>query len=148
MSNIDPYQVRREKLEKIRTEGQAYPNDLKPTHTVQEVVTENQSAEQVQEDRVYKVCGRIMTSRVMGKAAFLTIQDRSGQLQIYMRANDLDAATFAEIKTWDLGDIIHVQGHVFYTKMGELTIWAKSTGLLVKSLRPLPDKFHGLLILR
>ncbi|MDC3181157.1 lysine--tRNA ligase [Gammaproteobacteria bacterium] len=144
MSNIDPYQVRREKLESLRANAQAYPNHLKPTHTIQSVLDVNADVTGVDENLVYEVCGRIITSRVMGKAAFLTILDGSNHIQVYLRANDLGLDVFASVKTWDLGDIIHVKGHVFYTKMGEVTIWSSESTLLVKALRPLPDKFHGL----
>jgi lysyl-tRNA synthetase class 2 len=144
MSNIDPYQVRREKLELLREKGQPYPNHLKPTHSVKDVIVENTDPTLVDEERKYSVSGRIMTARFMGKATFITIVDGGDRIQIYLRANDLGAEAFAEVKTWDLGDIVYVKGHVFYTKMGELTIWAAQADLLVKSLRPLPDKFHGL----
>ena len=144
MSNVDQCQVRQEKLAALAEAGPIYPNHLKPTHVFSEVLAENPSPEEIVEGRIYEVCGRIMTSRVMGKAAFFTLQDRSGQLQIYIRMNDVGEATFSQVKDWDLGDIIYAKGHAFYTKMGELTLWVSDTTLLVKALRPLPDKFHGL----
>lgn len=144
MSNQDQRSVRKEKLDHLRTLGQAYPNQLKPD-TLSAVLHEKYDAiDQIEDEAQYILCGRIMTARYMGKAAFLSIQDRAGKIQVYCRANDLGVDIFNDIKTWDLGDIIYVKGHVFRTKMGELTLWANTLKMVTKSLRPMPDKFHGL----
>lgn len=90
----------------------------------------------------FSLMGRIMTLREMGKASFAHIQDQEGQIQAYFREEDLK--NFDIFKMLDLGDIIGIKGHVFKTKKGEVTLWAKEFVLLSKSLLPLPDKFHGL----
>jgi lysyl-tRNA synthetase class 2 len=90
------------------------------------------------------LAGRITSWRNMGKANFIDIRDDSGRIQVYVKLNDIGEEAFAEFKTWDLGDIVGVCGSVFRTKMGEISIHAKSLTLLSKSLHPLPEKFHGL----
>lgn len=141
MSTQDQHEVRVEKLSKLREEGWCFPNGQKPDITASELHSRYVGSE---DDTQHQVAGRIMTARYMGKAAFLTIQDRSCKIQVYLRANELGQEVFSNAKTWDLGDIIWIKGHVFRTKLGELTVWASDTALMVKSLRPLPDKFHGL----
>ncbi|MBR1778893.1 MAG: lysine--tRNA ligase, partial [Clostridia bacterium] len=96
------------------------------------------------ENKDVKIAGRIMNWRDMGKAAFLDIHDRSGRIQIYLRVDDIGNENFDELSKWDIGDIIAVEGFVFRTKRGEISIHAKKLKLLSKSLLPLPDKFHGL----
>ncbi|MCB1926819.1 MAG: lysine--tRNA ligase, partial [Rhodocyclaceae bacterium] len=91
-----------------------------------------------------KVAGRIMLKRVMGKAAFLTVQDLSGRIQLYVSNNDAGADALDAVKHWDLGDIVGAVGTLFKTRTGELTVNCTSIRLLTKSLRPLPEKFHGL----
>jgi lysyl-tRNA synthetase class 2 len=96
-----------------------------------------------------KVAGRMMLKRVMGKASFCTLQDASfgttgGRIQIYVKGEDVGADLYAAFKHWDLGDIVAAEGKVFKTKTGELSIHASSVRLLTKSLRPMPDKFHGM----
>jgi lysyl-tRNA synthetase class 2 len=90
------------------------------------------------------VAGRIMLQRIMGKASFITLQDMDGQIQAYLRSNDLPEGQYQNFKTWDLGDIAGISGKLFKTKTGELTIHADSVRLLTKSLRPLPEKHAGL----
>ncbi len=141
MSNQDQHIVRQEKLAELKKAGWCYPNDKRPTTTAS--FLHDKYPESVDE-AVYELCGRVMTARYMGKAAFITLQDRSGKIQIYLRANDIGLQLFEEAKIWDLGDILWVKGHMFRTKVGELTLRASDIGLLTKSLRPLPDKFHGL----
>ncbi|MBR7551332.1 hypothetical protein KC220_22590, partial [Mycobacterium tuberculosis] len=82
--------------------------------------------------------------RVMGKASFVTIADMTGRIQAYVSKNDLGEEIYNDFKTWDIGDIIGVTGYVFRTNTGELSVHATEVQLLTKSLRPLPDKFHGL----
>lgn len=142
----DQHSVRQEKLAELRQSGWCYPNDKQPSITAAEL-HESFGAEvhtEITDKTAHMLCGRIMTARYMGKAAFITLQDRSGKIQVYLRLNDVGAELFEQAKSWDLGDILWVKGHMFRTKVGELTVWASDASLLTKSLRPLPDKFHGL----
>ena len=148
---------RREKLKAIRqrqTEGHgvAFPNDFKPSHHAAELfaVFESQTSEElVALGATVKVAGRMMLKRVMGKASFCTLQDASfgttgGRIQVYVKGEEIDADVYESFKHWDLGDIVAAEGRVFKTKTGELSIHATSVRLLTKSLRPMPDKFHGM----
>ena len=148
---------RREKLKAIRqrqVEGQgvAFPNDFKPTHKAEELFAEydSHSTEILASMAVTaKVAGRMMLKRVMGKASFCTLQDASfgpsgGRIQIYVKGEDVGAELYALFKHWDLGDIVAAEGTVFKTKTGELSLHATHLRLLTKSLRPMPDKFHGI----
>jgi len=130
------------------TGGNAFPNTFRRNHYAQDLHDTYKDATQEQlaegDKVVVQLAGRVMLKRVMGKASFLTIQDMSGRIQLYVSKNDIDEATYEDFKTWDLGDIVGVEGYVFRTKMGELSIHATRIELLTKSLRPLPDKFHGL----
>lgn len=90
------------------------------------------------------IAGRMMSRRDMGKANFIDVRDSSGRIQIYVRIDDVGEDSFAEFKKWDIGDIIGVEGHVFKTKRGEISIHATGVNLLSKSLLPLPEKWHGL----
>ena len=143
---------RREKLAAIRATGIAFPNDFKPRHhaaglhhrhgEVPNDVLEPQ-ANQV------SVAGRMMLKRVMGKACFATLQDgsmgdKNGRIQLYVTQDAVGAEALAAFKHWDLGDILGCEGTLFRTKTGELSIRATKVRLLTKSLRPLPDKFHGM----
>ncbi|MEN9544953.1 MAG: lysine--tRNA ligase, partial [Pseudomonadota bacterium] len=139
---------RREKLAAIRA-GQkvAFPNDFKPDAQAAELhrLHEAKSGEDlVAQPVAARIAGRMMLKRVMGKACFATLQDGSGRIQIYVKQDAVGADTLAAFKTWDLGDILGCEGTLFRTKTGELTIEVSSLRLLVKSLRPLPDKFHGM----
>ena len=95
-------------------------------------------------EQTVRVAGRIMSKRGMGKAIFCHIKDDRGRIQVYVRADEVDAQTFADFRKYDIGDIIGVEGIVFKTKTEEITVRAKGVTLLSKSLRPLPEKFHGL----
>jgi lysyl-tRNA synthetase class 2 len=142
---------RRAKLSKIRAEQKApFPNQFK-----RDTFTENlqksyahYSKEELAEITPtlpeFTLGGRMMLKRVMGKASFATLQDMTGRIQVYVRKEDLGEEAYENFKTWDLGDTFWVKGFVFKTNTGELSIHAKEIALLVKSLRPLPDKFHGL----
>ncbi|MBP7568159.1 MAG: lysine--tRNA ligase, partial [Burkholderiaceae bacterium] len=142
---------RREKLRGIRTQGIAFPNDFKPDARAAELVETHgaATAEQLEaEGRVVRVAGRMMLKRVMGKASFATLQDGSlgetgGRIQIYVTRDAVGEEVYADFKRWDLGDIVAAEGKVFKTRTGELSIHATSVRLLTKSLRPMPDKFHG-----
>ena len=135
---------RREKLKAVRGAGQAFPNDFRRSHLAGELAARfgDKTKEELEKTRVeVKVAGRMMLKRVMGKASFATLQDGSGRIQIYVLS---DLRNYEDFKHWDLGDILGVEGHLFKTMKGELTIHARSIRLLVKALRPLPEKFHGL----
>ena len=144
-------QIRNEKLisHGKKNNGVAYANDFKPT-TVAGCLHARygrHSKEELAEDsspEVVKVSGRLMLRRVMGKASFITLQDMSGRIQAYLRKNDLAECQYDDFKEdWDIGDIVAVEGTLFKTNTGELSVAATNIKLLTKSLRPLPDKFHG-----
>ncbi|MDO4381131.1 MAG: amino acid--tRNA ligase-related protein, partial [Clostridia bacterium] len=96
------------------------------------------------ENQDVSICGRITAWRDMGKANFIVLNDRSGNIQSYVRIDDIGEKEFAEFKKWDIGDIVEVKGFVFKTRRGEISVHAKNIRLLSKSLLPLPEKFHGL----
>jgi lysyl-tRNA synthetase class II len=138
---------RREKLKALREAGVAFPNDFKPRHQAAEL---HQRFGQVPNEELEPqgvrvvVAGRMMLKRVMGKACFATLQDASGRIQLYVTQDAVGTELLAAFKHWDLGDILGCEGTLFRTKTGELSVKAGSIRLLVKSLRPLPDKFHGM----
>ena len=139
---------RREKLTALRERGQAFPNDFRRNVMAGELTAEydNLSAE-VLEARALrvKVAGRLMSRRVMGKASFAHLQDMSGRIQLFVqRGNVGEEAYDAFKKDLDVGDIIGVEGQLFKTKTGELSVRCEEIRVLTKSLRPLPEKFHGL----
>ena len=138
---------RREKLAAIRSAGVAFPNDYKPTHHAAELHHRHgQIANEELEPLAVKVAvaGRMMLKRVMGKACFATLQDASGRIQLYVTLDGVGAEALEAFKHWDLGDILGCEGTLFRTRSGELTVKAATLRLLTKSLRPLPDKFHGM----
>ena len=138
---------RREKLAKLREGGVAFPNDFVPTHLAADLHTHYDSLtkEELAAKKVHvKVAGRMVLKRVMGKASFATIQDRSGQIQFYISDELSGADTHGAFKHWDMGDFISAEGNLFKTNKGELSVESSNLRLLSKSLRPLPDKFHGL----
>jgi len=138
---------RRAKLAAWRKTGKAFPNDFQRENTALKLLDGygDKTAEELEGLPVeVRVAGRMMLKRVMGKASFATLQDLSGRIQIYVTRDRLGEDVYADFKTWDLGDILGVVGTLMKTKTGELTIQASEVRLLTKSLRPLPDKFHGL----
>jgi lysyl-tRNA synthetase, class II len=138
---------RRAKLDALRSRGNAYPNDFRREHLAAEVLRQYEptARESLEATPVsVTVAGRIMLKRVMGKASFATIQDMSGRLQVYVSDGDTGQVAHEAFKHYDIGDIIGVSGVLFKTRTGELTVRAKELRLLAKSLRPLPEKFHGL----
>ncbi len=138
---------RREKLLQLRAQGIAYPNDFRRAHLMGELAAAHGTKEKAaleQEPVAVAVAGRMMLKRVMGKASFATLQDGSGRIQIYVSNDITGAETHEQFKHWDLGDIVGVEGTLFKTNKGELTVQARKLRLLVKALRPLPEKFHGL----
>jgi len=138
---------RREKLKNLRKMGNAYPNSFRRTSLANELVTlygDEDSANLSTRNISVNIAGRIMTRRIMGKASFVHIQDMSGKIQIYVRQSDLPLGIYEQFLHWDLGDIIGIEGIVFKTKTGELSVKAQQLFLLTKSLLPMPEKFHGL----
>jgi lysyl-tRNA synthetase class 2 len=138
---------RRAKLARQREQGHAFPNDFRRKDLAGELhsLHGSKTKEELESAKpVATVAGRMMLKRVMGKASFATLQDMSGQVQIYVN-NDVTGADVHEaFKHWDLGDILGVEGTIFKTNKGELSIHASKLRLLSKSLRPLPEKYHGL----
>lgn len=140
------YQIRKQKLAELRTTGFNFPNQFRREHLADELnkgFSEFDKESLAQKQVKVVVAGRIVLRRIMGKASFFHIQDVSGRIQVYIRANDLPEV-YEQFKHWDLGDIVGVKGELFLTNTGELTVNAEEIELLTKSLRPLPDKFHGL----
>ena len=138
---------RRKKLSALREKECAYPNSFRRNVLAADLHDEYDNMDQgeIQTRNVrVKVAGRMMTRRIMGKAAFAHLQDMSGRIQIYVKRDDLPDGMYADFKQLDLGDILGVEGYVFKTKTGELSIHVEKIKILVKSLRPLPEKFHGL----
>ena len=134
--------VRREKLEKLQSEGKdpfrivKYPVD---THS-NDILNDYENYE----EKNVCIAGRLMSKRVMGKASFCNIQDRNGRIQCYVSKNDIGDESYADFKKYDIGDIIGIKGFVFKTNTGEISVHAKELVLLSKSLQILPEKFHGL----
>lgn len=138
---------RREKLQAWRDNEQAFPchfkrdafaADLIAAHNMKDEPTLEANPIQV------KIAGRMMLRRLMGKASFTHIQDMTGRIQLYVKQDDVTPEVYEKFKEWDLGDIVGVEGYLFKTKTGELSVKVKKIELLTKAIRPLPDKFHGL----
>ena len=147
LSENDLIKQRRSKLEELRNLGNAYPNTFRRDSLSQDLKDqcEGLSKEDLEaKEMTVSVAGRIMLQRIMGKASFITLQDMKGQIQAYVRSNDLPEGQYDDFKTWDLGDIVGIKGKLFLTKTGELTVNAESIEMLTKSLRPLPEKHSGL----
>ena len=137
---------RRAKLARLRESGGAFPNDFRRDALANDLHATygNRSDEWLAAHPVrVHVAGRMMFKRVMGKASFAKLQDGSGQIQLYLQAEAL-GPRYEEFKGWDVGDILGAQGVLMRTRTGELSVRLESARLLVKSLRPLPDKWHGL----
>ena len=148
---------RREKLKALREQvreqgGVAFPNDFKPADRAEALqqAHSDKSAEQLDAESVQvSLGGRMMLKRVMGKASFATIQDGSlgpthGRIQLYITRDTVGEEVYAAFKRWDLGDILGAEGTLMKTKTGELSVKVTTLRLLTKSLRPMPDKFHGM----
>lgn len=142
LSENEQKQIRINKLKELQASGKDPFEITKAvqTHTAAQI---NEHFEDL-EDKDVSICGRIMTWRDMGKANFIDVHDRTGRIQVYVRMNDIGEEAFKEFKKWDLGDIVQVDGFVFKTRTGEISVHAKKITLLSKSLLPLPEKFHGL----
>ncbi|MEM6817937.1 MAG: lysine--tRNA ligase [Pseudomonadota bacterium] len=138
---------RRSKLTAIREQRIAYPNDIERSDLAQNVIAkydEHDSASLEATPVRVAIAGRMMVKRVMGKASFAKLADRSGELQVYIQRDALPEGRYAEFKTWDIGDIVAAEGELFRTRTNELTVKVDALRLVTKSLRPLPEKWHGL----
>jgi lysyl-tRNA synthetase, class II len=138
---------RRAKLAKIRTAGVAFPNDFVPKERAATLASQHgeKTREQLEADGlVVTIAGRMVLKRVQGKASFATLQDATGRMQLWLNDEGVGEALHESFKHWDLGDIVAAEGKLFKTMKGELSIRCTSVRLLSKSLRPLPDKFHGI----
>ncbi len=139
---------RREKLKELRKQGNPFKNHFRPKDFAQEITEKYDGLDKdsLEEKKIeVTIAGRIMLKRVMGKASFAHIQDTTGKIQIYVARDDLPEGVYNEqFKKWDIGDIVGLSGSLFKTKVGELSIKVSSIELITKSLRPLPEKFHGL----
>ena len=140
--------VRHEKLEKLRQEGNAFPNDFRRDHISSQIhekydALDNETLEA--EKHQVKIAGRLVARRIMGKASFGSIQDMGGRIQIYAARDALPEGVYQDVfKKLDLGDIVGAEGYVFKTKTCELSVHLSNIRLLTKALRPLPEKFKGL----
>ncbi len=139
---------RREKADALADLGvNLYSNSFKPANTIQELIPkgEHLAAETSDETRfTYSIAGRIISMRKFGKAAFCHLVDSSGRIQVYAKKDTVGDQEFAKFKKWDIGDIVGVEGKLFKTKTGELSVQADKLVMITKSLRPLPEKWHGL----
>ena len=148
MSSEDLINQRRQQLQALREQGQAFPNSFRRDTLAIDLheAHQDKSKEELEQLNIkVAIAGRMMTRRIMGKASFAHLQDMSGQIQIYVRRDDLPEGVYNEsFKKWDIGDIIGVIGTLMKTNKGELSVHVESIELLTKSLQPLPEKFHGL----
>jgi lysyl-tRNA synthetase class 2 len=139
---------RRRKLEELREQNIAFVNNFTPANKAQELHDSygHLNKEELEDKKIVNlsVAGRIVLKRVMGNASFVTIRDGSGDIQAYISKNNIDPDLYKNFKSWDLGDIIGVDGNLFKTKTEELTVEAHSIVLITKSLRPMPEKHKGL----
>ena len=142
---------RREKLSKLREQGEAFPNDFRVTADATGLLDRFADAERWSQEALerleetFSLAGRIMSRRIMGKASFVHIQDGTGaRFQLYLRRDDLPEGVYQSFKQWDIGDIVGATGSLMRTRTGELSLHAGELVLLTKSLRPLPEKWHGL----
>jgi lysyl-tRNA synthetase, class II len=138
---------RRRKLDALRKAGEAYPNDFRRNAQAGDIhlAFGALDGEALERDAVaVALAGRMMAKRVMGKASFARLEDMSGAIQLYLERDVLPDGLYAAFKSWDLGDLIGIEGTLFRTRTGELTVRVSSARLLSKCLRPLPEKYHGL----
>jgi len=139
---------RRKKLDTLRLSNKAYINDFYKEHYAKNLSLDfsSNTKEELESKNIVgiSVAGRVVLRRIMGNASFATIRDGSGDIQIYVSKNTVSKELYDDFKTWDLGDIIGVEGKLFKTRTDELTIEASNIVLITKSIRPMPDKFKGL----
>ncbi|MBE5809120.1 MAG: lysine--tRNA ligase [Clostridiales bacterium] len=143
MENLsEQSRIRMEKLQKLIDEGRN-PYEIvryDRTHRSGEILNGYEALE----NQTVSIAGRMLSRRVMGKASFAHLQDRDGEIQIYVRRDDVGEEAYKDFKDYDIGDVLGVKGFVFKTKSGEISVHAQEITLLTKSLHPLPEKFHGL----
>ena len=146
--NTQVLKQRREKADALAALGvNLYSNSFKPANRIKELPPKGEHLEAETQDETnytYSISGRIMTMRKFGKAAFFHLNDSSGKIQVYVKKADLGDELFETFKKWDVGDIVGIEGKLFKTKVGELSVRADTLIMISKSLRPLPEKFHGL----
>jgi len=138
---------RRRKLDELRREGNPFPNDFRRDALAGDLHAKYGSLDEKALDEAAvqaRMAGRIVAKRLMGKASFIVLQDPGGTIQVYVKSDQLARGNYDAFKAWDIGDIAAVEGVLFRTRTGELTVRARDVRLLVKSLRPLPEKYHGL----
>jgi lysyl-tRNA synthetase class 2 len=138
---------RREKLDKLRAKGNAYPNTFRRNALAEDLrgAYGGRSAESLeQEPQAFAIAGRMMAKRTQGKVSFVELQDMSGRLQVFVKQDGVGEALYQDFKHWDVGDLVGAEGQIMKTKAGELSIRAQRLVLLAKSLRPLPEKWAGL----
>lgn len=147
MEENEQVENRKNKLLNLRkTRKVAFLNNFQPTASSRDLIKKYDNCDHdyfEKEVISVKVAGRIMTRRIMGKASFITIKDNGEKIQIYLKKDNLPDGIYEDFKNFDLGDIVGIYGDLFKTKTGELTVKARDIVILTKSLRPLPDKFHG-----
>ncbi len=143
-------QIRRDKLSELQSAGRdpfaitKFEKDASSEQIKADFAVREASGEEIGETFEVCIAGRMMSRRIMGKASFIDVLDKEGRIQSYVRRDDIGEENYAEFKKWDIGDIVGIKGFVFRTKMGEISVHAKSITLLSKSLKPLPEKFHGI----
>lgn len=138
---------RREKLHALKAETIAYPNDFRPNSNaaiLHERFADDDTETLAEVDETFALAGRMLAKRVMGKIAFVKVQDGTGTIQFVLQRDNLPEGIYQQFKQWDIGDIIGGSGSIFRTQKGELSVKPAELRLLTKSLRPLPEKFHGL----
>ena len=138
---------RREKLSRLRNQEEVYVNTFRRNALAEQLhlAYGKKSKESLEkEDSNISIAGRVMAKRVMGKASFLKIQDSSGSIQLFIQKNHISEQAYNQLRSWDLGDIVGAKGKIFKTNTNELSLKVEEICLLVKSLRPLPEKWHGI----
>ena len=136
--------VRFDKLKALREQGFTYPNDAKPSISIEKLLSDNDGKDLTQTETSHTLCGRVVQVRHMGKASFVHILDASAKMQVYVRKDAIGDESFDTFKTFDIGDIVETTGTLFTTKTGETTLRSQAIRLLSKCLIPLPEKWHGL----
>jgi lysyl-tRNA synthetase, class II len=146
--NTQILKQRREKADALSDLGvNLYSNEFKPANRIKQLIPQGEHLDAETQDETnytYSIAGRIMSMRKFGKAAFFHLVDSSGRIQVYIKKDALGDDIFATFKKWDIGDIVGIEGKLFKTKTGELSLMADKLVMISKSLRPLPEKFHGL----
>ena len=136
---------RRKKLQNLKDKGNNYKNNFPKGCTVSSIIKKSSEDNTIDNNKkLFIVNGRMMTKRIMGKSSFANLKDETGNLQFYIDKTKINEDAFKLFKESDIGDIVHIEGYLFKTKTGELTIHCSNFDVITKSLRPLPEKYHGL----